>query len=472
MADEAQRAAAVDLRALARAAIRRIRDAIGDDPEMDQMTEDQAAARLRHLQAQWQELYRQHQIAVAGLDDQGEQAAANRYLTEAEDMHLDCDAKLSARIRRAREAAMPPPVGVRDDIANRIVIRTRREPKVGQFTGRHEAWAAFHDLFEVEVNGREDLEPVEKLICLKEACTGLAQKALGTWPITAANYPLAWAALQAKYNDPYATKARLINGMFRSTRQAEETYEGLRSLQDTPEIALQQLRSMGEQTQHWDVMIIHAILRRAPHKTVEAWEKTRDQALEPTLQALYDWIQKRARSRMAFETAEKEEAKIEKKNEKLRAKSDHQKRHARDRSRSPMREGTNGQRPFDKHAKRPYDGRRSESTKSAPSENTNGQQGAAQRDQRDQKKWECWLCQGGHSMYQCPKLASTDIQSRKQILLAQQICFKCGRRHLGECKTPKACGPCKTQHTQLLCPKAIQSGNSDDSRKRPGDKIQ
>lgn len=65
---------------------------------------------------------------------------------EVEQQVLACMARMEAHLRRRRKELEP--AGTSGDRA------TPREPKVGQFNGKHENWAAFFDLFRVEVDSK------------------------------------------------------------------------------------------------------------------------------------------------------------------------------------------------------------------------------------------------------------------------------------------------------------------------------
>lgn len=71
-----------------------------------------------------------------------------------------------------------------------IRVEQAHRPQIGKFNGSMADWPAFRDLFVSEVHNRA-LDPVRKLLLLKDACIGAAADTLGSWQPTADNYQLA-----------------------------------------------------------------------------------------------------------------------------------------------------------------------------------------------------------------------------------------------------------------------------------------
>lgn len=282
MAGRGAIAIAIRQRNAARDGITRIIDSIADDAVFFAFTVEQLEVKMRHLGRNWENLDAQHQELVGRVDDAEGMLEHEAYFIEIENAYLACEAKIAARIAALRNAVIDerPQPGVQRE----IVVRHRREPKVGQFDGRHENWQPFMDQFRVEVHDRDDLPSLEKLTILKTACVGKGAKALGSWPLTENNYLPAWQHLMDTYGDPYITKAKLIAEIFRMQRQNEETCDGLRTLIDTPKMALRQLADLGEQVHTWDLILVQTILFRAPPAVAEKFEGERRRNVEPTLE--------------------------------------------------------------------------------------------------------------------------------------------------------------------------------------------
>lgn len=191
---------AIRQRNTARACIQRVIDATAEEPVFQAFTQEELSAKLRHLGRNWETLDTQHHEIIGRVEDPAVNLEHEAYYIEAEAAYLACEAKLEARIAVLRHAnqveQQPAAAGPRE-----VVVRHQREPKVGQFDGRHENWQPFMDQFRVEVHDRNDLQAVEKLAILKTACVGRGAKALGSWPLTENNYAPAWQHLQDTYGD-------------------------------------------------------------------------------------------------------------------------------------------------------------------------------------------------------------------------------------------------------------------------------
>lgn len=448
---------------------------MNDQEAFDALSYEQLTAKARHVRRIWPLLNEQHQAVLERIDEQEEIDAAGLYITQMEDWYIEVEARLEARLTVLKRAREPAPVQPQQQ---RIIVNQPREPKVGTFDGRHENWAAFADLFRVEVHERQDMEPVEKLVHLKAACVDTAQKALGNWPTVGDNYELAWASLRSKYNDPYAMKNRLLADVFRMPKQHEETHDGLRMLQDTPQVALQQLQAMGERTEFWDLFIMQTIMRRAPRKVAEAWENARNQDEQPTLQQMYAWLDKRARGRMVAEATMSDRARAQGKGDRANNKPSfgHNgqpkdngqpgRNNNREQNNQP-RQGWQSNRQNDHQPVQ----RSNEHNAQRPAQ-YNGQPGPAaeQNNQRGggNRPFACWICGGSHTMFDCDVLRAKNASDRVIVMTEKGVCTACARKHGNKpCESPRICALCDgAQHHDIVCPKKVPDDKAPPQHNR------
>lgn len=94
----------------------------------------------------------------------------------------------------------------------------------------------------------------------------------------------------------YNTKSRLWFDVMCMAQQKEESIAGLRALMDTPRKALDHLQALGEQTEHWDLPVIHILVQKMPLEMAVAWN--RDRPANPTLEQLYAWLNQRLRAHL------------------------------------------------------------------------------------------------------------------------------------------------------------------------------
>lgn len=464
-------------REAARAAITRICGKADNDALFNEMSVQDLGIDEDYIRAQWKRLDEQHRELIGKLDNEQLLIEEEQYYMGIENSYLACLRKIGNRLAHlaaerevAQRAAMPAAEAARAP----IIVRQVREPNVGTFDGKHEHWATFAESFRVQVHEREEIDRLDKLIYLKAACIGLAQKALGNWQTTAENYEPAWNSLQQKFTDQYATKSRLIGEIFRMPRMQEETYDGLRTLVDTPQVALQQLQAMGEHTEHWDVIIINAIIHRAPRTLTEAWERDRNHEDEPTLQRMYDWLDKRARGRMAIEAANNNS--LARKQKPMMMKGQHENNGQPNAGTAPVY----GQKD---QSSRQNNGQPNAGTAPAFGQKdqgyrqNNGQPGAPREGpstgarSRIGRKFTCWICGDEHTMFDCPVLQPMNMDERKRKLKEKGVCEQCARKHgEGECWKPVSCQLCNgDKHHDIICPKKERGEkrvNTNNARKR------
>lgn len=450
-------------RAAYRAAIVRIVQSVAQDAALMALTREQIEAKMQHLARQWHLIDAPQQEIVALTADAAQIAVNEAYIVDVEELYLACEARLRARLHALEPAVAIP--GVQKP--REFVIRHRREPKVPQFNGRHENWAPFFDMFRVEVHERDDLEPLEKFTLLKTACVGLAANVLGDWQHTAANYPLAWAELQRTYDDRYAAKARLIAKIFKMPRQTDESHDGLRSLMSIPRMALQQLQAFGEPTDQWDLIIVQIILFRLPTKVAEQFERERRRDIEPTLAALYAWLEARARSCMIVEAADRvKREQREQRDQKKQIANNGQPRGGLQQNQKAAHEDNGQPRAAARDGQDNKQGQRDRNNRNN-TQKTSNNRGPSNR------PMVCWICKDEHSMYDCPRMLAMNAEQRKNEMTKNGVCTQCGRRHPHApiCTAPKECGLCNNaKHIDMICPKKVRQDaeqhNVQNARKR------
>lgn len=404
-------------------------------------------------------------VTVAAPAEQLEELE-NR-MVAMEPMMLDATGRIIGRRQVLEPVAAPPnlqggPQLVQLDpnqLAQQIVVRPTREPRVTQFDGTHAGWDEFHDMFMAEVHNRQDLNDLDKLKQLKLACSKQAPTVLGKWPLLAVNYEPAWNALKAKFHDEDAIKHQLMQSLHHLPKQARESAEGLRKILDTTEMALAQLRQKGEQVQHWDAILIMMVKAALPLRTLQAWERERKANEAQTFAAFKAWLDTRARINMLAEQTIWREKQYREpaqaapnqqhagngRNEN-RQRPYYNRRHDEHSQRAPLAQQQNGQvvpGPSNAGNDRP----------ARPGNTSNPFQRQPQSDRY--KGYACYGCdQVGHSAFQCRTLANKTIDEIRSILVAKGICITCGRKHDGACPNPFQCNRCDNeQHITLLCPR-------------------
>lgn len=347
-------------------------------------------------------------------DAEEDRVDAAAWLLPIENIFLRSTTKIEEelqRIKEARELVEATKNAAALPAAGQVLrLETLRQPEIGEFDGSPAAWPAFRDLFKAEVHERE-LNSVTKLLYLQKACVGKAKSALGMWKPVADNYNSAWRTLERKYDDNYRIKQALIDELFRMSRCAEETFDGLRKIIDTTTSVLRQLESMGEPVEHWDMLMINILTTRIPYNTLDAWEQRRSVDSEPTLDKFLEFLEGKARGKISTTHGQNER---ERKRE-FKPNYHNQQRHpASEVSDKKMR--------------------------------TNNEQNVPPRP-------TCKQCDGNHALFRCPTLLAKTIDQRIQFIQQNGLCSNCLRAHPGSCFY-SGCPRCNgDKHNSIICKK-------------------
>lgn len=183
-----------------------------------------------------------------------------------------------------------------------IRVEQAHRPQIGKFDGTMADWPAFRDLFIAEVHDRP-IDPVRKLLLLKDACTGKAADTLGAWQPTAGNYQLAWDAMMASYNDEYHVVHGILAKLHSTGKQESETHDAYRAILDSLTSCTRQLRASTTSAALDDQIWIHHGKQRLPDPGLDAWEQYRNQFCSgalPTLEDFKRFLELKAKARRKF----------------------------------------------------------------------------------------------------------------------------------------------------------------------------
>nr|XP_034178182.1 uncharacterized protein LOC117603300 [Osmia lignaria]XP_034178183.1 uncharacterized protein LOC117603300 [Osmia lignaria] len=168
-------------------------------------------------------------------------------------------------------------------------------------------WRPFADLFSALVGDSVDLEPVEKMFYLKASLTGEASRLVASIPVSGDAFTHAWETLTRRYESRRflisAQVERLVNG----TPLPPKSSQALNGLLSEAKGALDALKGLHVPVEHWDVILVHLLVRRLDPLTREAWENHIGRKDEhPSWKDLQDFLIGRARARETLELSRDE----------------------------------------------------------------------------------------------------------------------------------------------------------------------
>ncbi|XP_065088020.1 uncharacterized protein LOC135709555 [Ochlerotatus camptorhynchus] len=172
------------------------------------------------------------------------------------------------------------------------------------------------------------------------------------------------------------------------------------------------LKQLGEQTEHWDVLLIHLLSTRLDAVTRRDWEEYAEANETTKFQQLIEFLQRRVNVLETVSGKSAEMATLAKKH-------------------NPPRSANHG---------------------------------ASQQASR-----QCPACSSQHSLYQCGEFSKMSVDEKERVIRRNQLCRNCLRRgHLAkECSSESSCRKCRGRHHTQLCYASRSEGSS-----RPASLIQ
>ncbi|XP_043464500.1 uncharacterized protein LOC122499958 [Leptopilina heterotoma] len=280
-------------------------------------------------------------------------------------------------------------------------------PKISlnTFSGEYTEWQAYSDLFSSLVGKNPDLTNVEKMHYLRSTLQGDASQLIASLPNSGPSFPTAWDTLV----DRFENKRMLINSHLNKLLSPPvinvKSGKGLQAHLNTTNEAASALRTLGVPIDHWDIILVHLLVRNLDLASREAWELHLGSNSDyPTLDQLKTFISGRAR---ALENIE-----LEKGNLKPSASKTPTPRPA------PVRSNSN---PARIHATTTTN-----STQETP--------------RQSQPNYECDDCSELHFITTCANYKDRTPNSRAQLVQEQRLCYNClGRHNVRSCRNPTRC---------------------------------
>lgn len=271
--------------------------------------------------------------------------------------------------------------------------------KLPPFDGKTDKWLEFRDLYLSLIHDNEDLDNICKFHYLKSYLEGDASVVIKSVSVSAETYPIAWSLLRERYDNKRLLINQHLKCLFGIEPLSRESDKGIRQLIDNLSKNLQALKSLGEDTEKWDTLIIFMASSKLDNATARRWEEFRSDIASPSLQDFYKFLRNRADVLETVYSARV--ASINEKHSVLKTKS--------------FIASTTSEQP------------------SAPSGN------------------ECKSCNKSHKLIECPKFKSLSVDERYLQVSQWKLCKNCLRPgHLTyQCRI-NGCRICKKRHSTLL----------------------
>ena len=279
-------------------------------------------------------------------------------------------------------------------------------PKIDlpKFSGHHENWESFRDLFLSLVGSEASLTGVQKLHFLKTSVEGAAKAALEKLPITESNYAIAWDILVKRYENTRLLTLRHLNELSTLSVIVKEDPKSLQSLLDTVSSRRDALKSLGRPVQHWDDFILY-LTRALDPVTRNDWEKSTTKTDDmPTFNEILTFLQNRIRALRSSELIQ-----------------------------------TTVQAPASRSLLLAAKSR----TKIQSLETSDGKVNALP---------QCPVCEGRHSIMRCPDFLKLEVGQRRATSSRLMLCYNCLKSGYAavHCSSNFVCKECRATHHTLL----------------------
>lgn len=295
-----------------------------------------------------------------------------------------------------------------------------------EFSGDYQDWLGFHDTFLALIHSNPEVAAIQKLHYLRASVKGEAAQVIESIPISAANYPLAWDALVARYSNEYLLKKRHLQAMFEISCMKEESAAALHGLVDDFERHTKVLKQLGEPTESWSTILEHLLCTRLHRETLKMWEDHASTLGEPSYPQLIEFLQRRMRVLESISVNQNHRASL------------------------PSVSSTQGSLPESsisefKHAR----SRELQLSSHAVTEGmaTDGET-------------------AGRPAISMGQLKRLNLQDRLNLVGAKRLCFNClfSDHFVANCPSASSCRKCRKRHHTLLHPGYVE--NSPDRNTR------
>lgn len=292
------------------------------------------------------------------------------------------------------------------------------------FHGEYSKWKEWKSMYEGLVHNNQHITDTQKFHYLLRAVQGSAAQIVCGWQAIGENYAEAYNSLLAVYDNEYRIIMAHLEELQNMPKLELESHDSLRSMVDGTNRVIRQLRVAGSPVEHWDQIIVHALISRMPPRTLNAWETSQDLMVMPPLDDVLKFLERRARGIVNLKINGKQKPIDGKFKEQMKAKSI-----------------------------------QSAAIKRKESKNSN-----------DSKKSKnsspiCHHCQGSHPLYRCGTFLKMHPAQRKARVINLNLCQNCFSPHHAAGSEKCRFGVCKNcnlneYHNSVLCPNAKIAVNS------------
>ncbi|XP_071056073.1 uncharacterized protein [Onthophagus taurus] len=269
------------------------------------------------------------------------------------------------------------------------------------FSGNHKEWHTFFDLYRTMVHENKSLSSIAKYQYLLMSLSGEAFNLLKGFPVTDANYEIAYKTLKGRYQNKRHLATLYFNEIVHLKPLKDDSSKSLRILIDTFHENIEGFRNLGFPVDKWDFLLFNIVLQKLNTPTKTTFEAEHTAYDIPTYKQLVDFLEKRAKALESVLLTSSDSTSPSSSKSNIRAKSVNMK--------------------IEEHH--------------SNSSTTN-----------------CILCHEAHPIYRCTNFTSKSAGERLSIARDHNLCRNClSQRHTTHnCSSSHRCRTCNQHHHTLL----------------------
>lgn len=190
---------------------------------------------------------------------------------EFENRYFDIKDFLQSRLAKPTAVASSSPASLPyQPSASRIHLPVFKIPS---FDGNVKDWFSFRDAFQSIIDKKPSLTAVVKFHYLLTVLTKDAKTLVDSIEVTAANYEVAWAMLQERFENKKIIARKLIDGFLDAEPMKKDNFDALAYLIDSFERNLLQLKKLDLEPDGWSHLLAHLLYKRLDSDTQRHWER-------------------------------------------------------------------------------------------------------------------------------------------------------------------------------------------------------
>lgn len=206
----------------------------------------------------WQKIDAYQDEIISSLEDESE---AISFFDSHESYEIKYRSVLNKLNEKIQVNSTSSTVQSTSSTTSELPIAEVRLPQLNlpTFSGNYIEWEPFKDQFFNTIDKRQ-MAPGDKLQYLKGLLRGEAQHLLSNIPVTDRNYEIALEALKNRYDHKREIVFAYINRLLNQPNARTE--KDLRKLVDTTNECLYNLKSLGENVDEWNSVLVYLVMEK------------------------------------------------------------------------------------------------------------------------------------------------------------------------------------------------------------------